>query len=211
VLGTLVDELNHRVRNMLQVVQAVATSTLRRATSLSEFSEAFSGRIKALARAHALLAEHGWTTVDLRSLITKEIEPYVDHPRRVHMSGKPVRLTPKFALTLGMVVHEMATNAAKHGALSNAEGRVTVSWSVEGKEPSTEIALRWTEKGGPPAPEKAPERRGFGSELIERLVRHDLGGTMDIVMTGVGRVVTVHVPLGVPVGVARKALDETPE
>jgi two-component system CheB/CheR fusion protein len=188
VLGTLVHELNHRIRNMLQVVHAVSTSTLRHATSLPEFSEAFNGRIKALGRAHELLAKQGWTTVDLRTLIEKEIEPYVDHPRRVRMSGKPVQLTSKSALSLGMVLHEMTTNATKHGALSNAEGRVTVSWSVEGQVPKAEIILRWTEKGAPLKPETSA-RRGFGSELIERLLRHDLRGTMDIATTGAGRVV----------------------
>jgi two-component system CheB/CheR fusion protein len=207
VLGTLVHELNHRVRNMLQVVHAVATSTLRRATSLPEFSEAFSGRIKALGRAHELLAAQGWTTVDLRTLIAKESEPYVDHQHRIRMSGKPVRLTSKAALALGMVLHELATNAAKHGALSNAEGRLVIDWSQEGEEPKHEVVLRWTEKGGPVKPE-ALDRRGFGSELIERLLRHDLGGTMDIATTGAGRVVTLHVPLGTPLTYRRVAVDD---
>jgi two-component system CheB/CheR fusion protein len=199
VLGTLVDELNHRVRNMLQVVQAVSTSTLRRATTLGEFSEAFSGRIKALARAHELLALEGWTAVDLKTLIAKEIAPYVDHARRVHLSGKPVRLSPKSALTLGMVLHEMATNATKHGSLSNAHGRIAITWTTEGRGDREEILLRWVEKGGPPQP-VVSDRRGFGSELIERLVRHDLGGTIDLVTTGAGRVVSLHLPLTAAVG-----------
>ena len=208
VLGTLVNELNHRVRNMLQVVQAVATSTLRRATTLGEFSEAFSGRIKALARAHELLALEGWTAVDLKTLIAKEVTPYMDHARRIHLSGKPVRLSPKSALTLGMVLHEMATNATKHGALSNAGGRVAVSWAAEGRGTREEIVLRWVEKGGPQQP-AVSDRRGFGSELIERLVRHDLGGTIDLVTTGVGRVVTLHLPLAVTV--AASLLARSPE
>jgi two-component system CheB/CheR fusion protein len=211
VLGTLVDELNHRVRNMLQVVQAVVTSTLRRATSLADFSESFAGRIKALARAHELLAQQGWSAVELRMIITKEVEPYADHVRRIHLAGRPVRLKPKAALALGMVLHEMATNAAKHGALSNAKGRIAVTWTVEGQEPNAEVVLRWVEKGGPPAPEAgAPERRGFGSELIERLLRYDLGGTIDVVTTGGGRVATLHLPLGRALGEGRKALAASP-
>ncbi|WP_372622923.1 CheR family methyltransferase [Falsiroseomonas sp.] len=211
VLGTLVDELNHRVRNMLQVVQAVVTSTLRRATSLAEFSESFSGRIKALARAHELLAQQGWSAVELRMVIAKEVEPYADHARRIHLAGKPVRLKPKAALALGMVLHEMATNAAKHGALSNAKGRIAVSWTVEGQEPKTQVVLRWVEKGGPLAQEAvAPERRGFGSELIERLLRHDLGGTIDVVTTGAGRVATLRLPLGRSDGASLSALSDAP-
>ena len=130
-------------------------------------------------------------------VIAKEVEPYADHARRIHLAGKPVRLKPKAALALGMVLHEMATNAAKYGALSNAKGRIAVSWIVEGQDPKAEVVLRWVEKGGPLAPEvTAPERRGFGSELIERLLRHDLGGTIDVVTTGAGRVATLRLPLG---------------
>uniref|UniRef100_UPI0038B3BA91 CheR family methyltransferase n=1 Tax=Falsiroseomonas selenitidurans TaxID=2716335 RepID=UPI0038B3BA91 len=195
VLGTMVHELNHRVRNMLQVVNAVAASTLRRAISLPDFAEAFTGRLKALGRAHELLAQKGWTAVDLKTLIEKEIEPYLDHPRRAGLVGPAVLLTSKAALALGMVLHELATNATKHGALSNAVGRIDVAWSIEGPALAQVLVLRWAEQGGPPQA-VVPARRGFGTELIGRLLKYDLGGTMNTTATDLGRVVTLHVPLG---------------
>jgi two-component system CheB/CheR fusion protein len=192
-LGSLVDELNHRVRNMLQVVSAVATHTLRRADSLEDFATVFSGRIRALARAHELVSVGGWAEVPLIDLITKELEPYVTGTDRLTMTGTPVQLKPKAALALGMVLHELATNAAKHGALSASAGRVTIAWSEEDRAGMPRFVLRWTESGGP-RPDPSPARQGFGSELIEREVQHDLGGAIETSFGEAGLVATLLLP-----------------
>ncbi|MBY0330970.1 MAG: PAS domain-containing protein [Acetobacteraceae bacterium] len=192
VLGTLVDELNHRVRNMLAIVQAVAASTIRRVTSLDQFATVFAGRIRALAQAHELIAQHGWSDVELRALIDRELAPYAGRAGRLVLDGPPLRITPKAALALGMVLHEMATNAMKYGALSAEGGRVAVSWNMEGTGTAAQLVLRWIEEGGPP-PSATTDRRGFGSELIERQLRHDLHGsiTIDLAASGLRAVLTL--------------------
>ncbi|MGK7870930.1 chemotaxis protein CheB [Falsiroseomonas sp. E2-1-a20] len=196
LLGTLVDELNHRVRNMLQVVSAVSTHTLRRAVSLKDFGVTFGGRIRALARAHELVSLGGWSDVPLADLIEKELQPYAVGPGRLVTRGPPVWLLPKAALSMGMILHEMATNAAKHGALSTEGGRVTIEWSKEGPGAAARLVLRWTETGGPKVT-MLPERRGFGSELIERQLRHDLGGTFDVDFNEAGLQSRIELPLNV--------------
>ncbi|WP_043360969.1 chemotaxis protein CheB [Belnapia sp. F-4-1] len=196
LLGTLVDELNHRVRNMLQVVSAVATHTLRRATNLKDFGVAFTGRIRALARAHELVSLGGWTDVPLQDLIEKELLPYAVGPGRLVMQGPPAWLTPKAALSVGMILHEMATNAAKYGALSTETGQVTIEWSTEGFGTAARLVVRWLETGGPKV-HMPPERRGFGSELIERQLRHDLGGTFKADFHEAGLRSRIELPLTV--------------
>ncbi len=193
VLGTLVAELNHRVRNMLQIVAAVSTHTLRRAASLEDFGVVFSGRIRALARAHELVSLGGWADVPLLDLIEKELEPYAPGANRLTTVGISVNLKPKAALALGMVLHELATNAAKHGALSADGGQVTIAWSEENRDGEPRFVLRWSETGGP-KPDPAPTRQGFGSELIEREVRHDLGGAVGMTFGAEGLVATLVLP-----------------
>ena len=210
VLGTLVAELNHRVRNMLQIVSAVATHTLRRAASLEDFGAVFSGRIRALARAHELVSLGGWAEVALLELIEKELEPYAPGADRLTTVGRSVHLNPKAALALGMVLHELATNAAKHGALGADGGRVTIAWLEEVRGGEPRFVLRWSETGGP-KPDPAPTRQGFGSELIEREVRHDLGGTVEMTFGAEGLVAVLVLPLAVlaETGRAQRPIDPT--
>jgi two-component system CheB/CheR fusion protein len=196
VLGSLVDELNHRVRNMLQVVSAVARHTLRNATSLEGFSEVFFGRIRALAQAHELVSLGRWVEVPLTHLIEKELAPYAPAGDRLVMAGLPVNLAPKAALALGMVLHELATNAAKHGALSVGGGRVTIAWAEEEQAGEPRFVLRWSEVGGP-KPDAKPVRQGFGSVLIDRQVRHDLGGTVETSFGEDGLVTVLTLPCSV--------------
>ena len=196
LLGTLVDELNHRVRNMLQVVSAIASHTLRRSVSLDEFSETFTGRIKALAVAHELVSRSGWRDVPLLDLIEKELGPYATGSDRLVTQGAPVCLKPNAALSLGMILHEMATNAAKHGALSVDKGRVSVNWQREDVAGEEHLVLRWEESGGPKVT-AAPERRGFGSELMERQLNYDLKGKLEVDFDEAGLRIMIAVPVDV--------------
>jgi two-component system, chemotaxis family, CheB/CheR fusion protein len=180
----LVHELNHRVRNMLTVVIALASQTLRRTPSPEEFAEAFQGRIEALARAYGLVAREQWGDVRLDEVAREELEPHTlgEGEDRIAIRGDPgVMLDPKQAVALGMVLHELATNAVKYGALSAPEGVVEVGWAVE-EDPEGGAARRltidWWETGGPAV--AAPARRGLGSELIEREVAHELDGEVAI-------------------------------
>ena len=125
----LVDELNHRVRNMLTVVMALASQTLSRAATLEDFGDAFIGRIEALGRAYGLLAREQWADVALREIVEAELEPHrMGQDGRIDITGPAVQMRPKAALALGMVLHELATNAVKYGALSSVSGRVAVTW-----------------------------------------------------------------------------------
>lgn len=167
----MVRELHHRVKNSLATVQAIANSTARTATDIESFREAFNQRVISLARTHTLLAENSWGVIPLRELLVAELEPYGGgDSMRVSMSGPEVALPSDVALSLGMAIHELTTNALKYGALSSPEGAVAIAWSVETAENSRRLRLSWKETGGPEV--VAPSRQGFGS----RLLRHMLGG-----------------------------------
>jgi two-component sensor histidine kinase len=174
----LVNELNHRVKNTLASVQALAHMTKRHATSLDDFYAAFSDRLRALSNTHNLLTSGLWESASLHDLISSELQPYAGNDgARVRISGAPVRLKPYHAINLGMVFHELATNAVKYGALSARAGRTAVSWNVERQDGGRELTVQWQEADGPPVQE--PDRKGFGSRLIEETVQA-LGGTVEI-------------------------------
>jgi two-component system CheB/CheR fusion protein len=171
----LAKELSHRVKNTLTVVVAMATQTLRRANTLEDFAEPFLGRLHALGFTHDLLLRSNWSEADLHELIAEELAPYWSSDGdAVRLAGPVVSLKPRTALTLGLVFHELATNATKYGALASPEGRVQVSWVVKGRGRARRLELSWLEEGGPSAP--VERRRGFGSDLIERGVNFELGG-----------------------------------
>ncbi|WP_259214799.1 sensor histidine kinase [Bradyrhizobium centrosematis] len=180
----LIDELNHRVKNTLALMQAIAVQTFRSA-SRDERTK-FEGRLGALAEAHNLLSQEKWAGSELRDVIARALQPFLlNSPDRIRMAGPDVPLSPRLAVVLSMIVHEIATNAAKYGALSNETGRVTLNWEVITDAPKPRLRLIWTEIGGPPV--TAPVRRGFGSRLIERSARDQLGGeaTVDFLPRGV--------------------------
>ena len=156
----LMGELNHRVRNTLAIVMAIANQTLRHAGSASQFRTDFEARVTALSAAHNLLTESNWEGASLR--------PYATAARmRTKIDGEPIRVGPKYAVSLLMAFHELATNAAKYGALSNDAGRVEVTWALTTPPKTPALAIAWREIGGPPV--KPRRRRGFGSRLIDGL------------------------------------------
>ena len=186
----MIDELNHRVKNTLATVQSIAMQTARSHTDPRSFAESFQARLLALSHTHDLLTRSHWEGASLRAILEHETEAHGSH--RISLNGPPVALEPSPALSFGMIFHELATNAAKYGALSVPEGQVLVDWAVSDlKKPM--LHLSWRERGGPPA--AAPTRKGFGSRLIERNVRHDLSGAVELDYAVAGFSAEFSVPL----------------
>jgi two-component sensor histidine kinase len=182
--GLLVDELNHRVKNTLAILQAIAAQTFRSASKLER--EKFEGRLGALAEAHNLLSQEKWQGSELQDVVGRVLQPYLlSNPERMRMSGPHVPLSPRVAVILSMIVHEIATNAAKYGALSNDTGTIALDWEIVNEGGQSKLRLIWRETGGPHV--TAPVQRGFGSRLIERSARDQLGGeaTVDFLPRGV--------------------------
>jgi two-component sensor histidine kinase len=180
----LIEELNHRVKNTLAILQSIATQTFRSASKAER--EKFEGRLGALAEAHNLLSKEKWQGSELQDVVGRVLQPYMlSNPKRVRMFGPNVPLSPRLAVILSMVVHEMATNAAKYGALSNDTGTVSLDWEVITENARPKLRLIWAEAGGPHV--VAPVQRGFGSRLIERSARDQLDGeaTVDFLPRGV--------------------------
>ena len=170
----LINELNHRVKNTLATLQSIAALTARRATSVEEFSTLFEARLMALSDTHNLLTASGWEQATLADLLGKELRPYA--PDQFRLAGPDILFDPPQALAMGMIVHELATNAAKHGALSTPDGCVNVSWSDP--EADGRTTMDWIETGGPATAK--PGRTGFGSRLIATSLKGDLSGSADL-------------------------------
>jgi PAS domain S-box-containing protein len=161
----LVRELHHRVKNTLATVQAIMGSTARASTSIEEFKDAMIGRIGALAKTHLLLSEEG-ATVAFADILRSELDPFDDGSRkRVRLRGPRVEVPSRLAVSLGMAIHELTTNAAKHGALSVYGGKVEVRWTVAVDAGRRTLDFDWLESGGPPV--APPKRQGFGSRLLD--------------------------------------------
>lgn len=194
-------ELNHRVKNSLFNVQAIALQTLSSAQTLADFKPAFMARLMALSNTHNLLALDEWHGVGLREIIASELTPY-DHDgrSRVDIVGDDLQLEPKTALALAMAVHELATNASKYGALSVAAGRVAVDWDTQAGVGGRRLRLRWREYGGPPV--APPGRTGFGSRLITEGLAMELDGEATLDFEPDGVVCRIDVPLSTQAGSA---------
>ncbi|RXZ65512.1 PAS domain-containing sensor histidine kinase [Pelagerythrobacter rhizovicinus] len=190
----LIDELNHRVKNTLATVQSLARQTSRHARDLHGFGETFEARLLALARAHDLLTARNWTSAPLEKLLDDIVAPYSGDRGRLRMNGPHVELDPRTALSMTMVLSELATNAAKYGALSGPDGVLSVDWDLSGDADGA-LELKWSECGGPSV--RAPDRQGFGTRLIERCIRRDLGGRLDLRFAESGVECRIEVPLGV--------------
>ena len=175
----LLDELNHRVKNTLATVQSLAAQTARDCASAEEFRARFEPRLIALSAAHDRLTRNQWDGASLCELVDEELAAHSAEAGRLRTEGPDVHLPPRASLSLSLAIHELATNAAKHGALSVAEGEVDLRWDVEraGSAPPTALRLEWVERGGPPV--AAPSREGFGSRLL-RVTARELGGEMEL-------------------------------
>ncbi len=158
----LIGELNHRVKNTLASVQAIAFQTLKGAPSPAEFADKFTGRLQALAQAHSLLSRQTWQSASLSQLVQDQLDLGTIDEGRCSVSGPQVELSPNLALHLALVLHELGTNAAKYGALSNREGHVFIDWRIANER----LLLSWRESGGPAV--TPPTRKGFGTILVER-------------------------------------------
>ena len=186
----LLAELGHRVKNTLAVVQAIARQTFKQAGA-TEAGRAFEGRLSALAAAHDLLTRESWDSAPLTRLAADALRANDARGARVALSGPEVLLPPKQAVAVTLALHELFTNALKYGALSNDSGQVSLAWQRTGEEG---LSLAWTEAGGPPV--TPPERRGFGSVLIERALAHDCDATvrLDYLPAGVSCRIEMSVP-----------------
>jgi light-regulated signal transduction histidine kinase (bacteriophytochrome)/CheY-like chemotaxis protein len=172
----LIDELNHRVRNILSLIRGVITQSKDPSHTISSFTEVVGGRIQALARAHDQITADKWGPASFASMLKAEAGAYLSNGAdRVDLAGVDILLEPQAFTTVALVVHEMITNSAKYGALSDRRGHVDVKTYVN---PEGNLIIEWSEHGGPPV--KPPTRRGFGSTVIESSIRHDLQGEVEI-------------------------------
>lgn len=188
----MINELNHRVKNSLAIVQAIATQTLRRGEVPPEVRNTLMDRLLALAKAHDVLTDEKWTGANLHDIASQAVAPYVGRrgEERIVISGPPLNLKPKTAIALSLAIHELATNAVKYGALSLPSGRVSIDWTTEDQG---QLTMIWRERGGPPV--VAPARTGFGARLIERGLAVELNGRARIDYRPTGVVCTIEAML----------------
>lgn len=186
----LIDELNHRVKNTLVTVQAMAEQTLLKAKDPSHFVESFRGRLQALSRAHNLLTQRTWNGVDLEQLIREQL--LVGGSQILTCEGPKIELKPRVAVHLGLALHELGTNARKYGALKVPEGRLSVTWRLADHGTDHELELKWVESGGPVV--NPPAGQGFGTLLIERGLKHSLGGEARTIFAPTGVICEMRVP-----------------
>jgi two-component system CheB/CheR fusion protein len=195
----LIEELSHRVHNMLSVVNAIAQQTLRTSASPEAFAETFAGRVGAIGTAYRLVLRQGRSNVPVRDVLREQMLPYAgigdDHAglsERVKLGGPEVLLRSGAVISFGLIVHELVTNALKYGALSNAAGKIEVSWHLDDAD-ARALVLSWRESGGPPV--KKPTDSGFGTKLIEREVSGTMGGSVKLTYKPAGLTAVLSIPL----------------
>jgi two-component sensor histidine kinase/integral membrane sensor domain MASE1 len=188
----LIAELDHRVKNVLARVAVIAMHTRQSSMTMDEFVQALDGRIQSMAAAHSLLSQSRWGGVGLTDLIRRQLAPYTTDAN-TQLGGPEVMLTAAETQAVAMVIHELVTNAAKYGALSSPDGRVSVSWDRTGTGVATILTITWRELGGPPV--AAPVQCGYGSSLIRDLIPHELGGTVDLKFASDGACCKIEIPL----------------
>jgi len=190
----LLSELSHRIRNTFAVVQAIARQTFHHLPALTEPLSIFEGRLAALGAAQALLMESNWVNADFATFAVQQLQPYTsDDPERVALQGDALSLPAELATPLGLIIYELATNAAKYGALSIPDGSVDLKWSIKGQDGQRILAVTWHEKNGPAV--QPPNLPGSGSTLIERAIPK---ATVKRVFNPDGIVCTIEVPWHAP-------------
>ncbi len=191
----LVRELSHRVKNTMAMVISIIRRTAKGSSSIEDYQERLVARVSALAESHALLFQSNWGETDLRDVVTRAIAPHNAFASRVELEGpNSVQLSPKSALALGMILHELVTNAQKYGSLSGVEGKVEVSWKkLPGGDAQDRVDLQWRESGGPLV--SVPRETGFGTTLITKGAQYELQGESDICYDRAGLQYKVVFPL----------------
>jgi PAS domain S-box-containing protein len=190
----LINELNHRVKNTLATVQSLAMQTLRNTERSEDARELFDSRLAALSRAHDLLTAQHWEGAALYDVVKRALLPFFTDAARISIGGPSSRLTPQQALALSIALHELATNAAKYGALSNQTGRVDVRWTIDRPTGQDMLTLEWIESGGPEV--HPPTRSGFGTRLIQRGLANELDGSAVIEYARTGVEAKIVTPIG---------------
>ncbi|HXE86591.1 MAG TPA: sensor histidine kinase, partial [Hyphomicrobiaceae bacterium] len=192
----LVAELDHRVKNILATVSAVASRTQESAAAPAEFVATLAGRIQSMAATHELLSCRQWQGISVRELVRRELAPYMTGSN-TDLDGPELTLRPEAGQAVSMVLHELTTNAAKHGALSTDDGRVSVRWFLTANGQARDrVCIEWQEAGGPAV--RAPERSGYGMEVIRGLVPYELDGTVDLTFAPAGARCVLTVPVAAP-------------
>jgi two-component sensor histidine kinase len=188
----LLGELDHRVKNSLATVSAVVSHTLNASSSMVDFATALDGRVQSMARTHELLSARGWQGISVAELVRRELAPYATDANG-EVNGPEVILRPEAGQALAMVLHELATNAAKYGALSTNKGRVLVRWHRRlNGQPRSHLILEWREVDGPSV--VAPEKSGFGTHTIRDLISYEFGGAVDLVFPPEGVCCQLELP-----------------
>ena len=194
-LKLLANELNHRVKNTLATVQAIASQTLQDGTSMKEARAALTARLVALSKAHDVLTDEGWAGADLADIVSAAVDTFAAGDiGRFRVKGPSIRLSPRSALLFAMTLNELCTNAMKYGALSGPSGQIEISWQIDAPKPAeAELRLGWIESGGPPV--EPPTRKGFGSRLIETALAAEFEGAATVDYAPSGVTCSVSVPL----------------
>jgi two-component sensor histidine kinase len=195
-LHFIMNELSHRTKNLLSVVQAMSSQTARYSGSFSDFEERFLGRIRALSQSHDLLVSQNWTGAPLLDLIFAQLMPFVEDEARIQATGPSISLRAQAAQSLGIILHELATNASKYGALSVPAGKIMIRWDFAPKS----VRLSWRERDGPTV--KSPAHPGFGRILIERMAGDMFGGTAKLELLPTGAHWSASIPRSFIVGSA---------
>ena len=192
-LQATVAELDHRVKNILAEVAVVASSTRQSSRSIDEFLQSLEGRIQSMAAAHSLLSNSGWQGVGLDALVRNELAPYATDTN-ITISGTDIMLTAAETQAVAKVLHELVTNAAKHGALSIPGGHVSVNWDRKSNGDGANLSLVWQELDGPTV--KSEAQSSYGANLIRNLIPHELGGKVDLVLAREGVSCRIEIPIG---------------